>query len=157
MSTGIGAKNPETFSNSFYNVPKVKLIKENAIVPTKANEHDVGHDLYSVEEGVIPSGGRACVQTGIVIVPPNGYYGRICPRSGLAVKYGIDVGAGIIDPGYRGEVGVVLFNHGDKDFEYKVGDKIAQLVFHQVNCNGFIQVEELDNTERGEKGFGSSG
>ena len=88
---------------------------------------------------------------------PNGYYGRIAPRSGLAVKKGIDVLAGIIDSDYRGEIMVVLINLGKDAVLYNVGDKIAQIIFSKYETTDFNVVENLDDTNRAEKGFGSTG
>ena len=88
---------------------------------------------------------------------PEGTYGRVAPRSGLALKHSIDVGAGVIDADYRGEVGVILFNFGTKDFEIKEGDRIAQLVLEKIELSEVLEVQELDETVRGEGGFGSTG
>lgn len=88
---------------------------------------------------------------------PSGYYGRVAPRSGLAVKHFIDVGAGVIDEDYRGPLGVVLFNHGQNDFAVKKGDRIAQLLLEKIATPDIEVVEDLDETERGAGGFGSTG
>ena len=106
---------------------------------------------------VIPAGGRGVVKTDISIACPAGTYARIAPRSGLAVKKGIDVGAGVVDADYRGNVGVVLFNFGTEDFTVDVGDRIAQLILEKVNMAPVVEVEELTETERGAGGFGSTG
>ena len=138
---------------------KVYLRSEKAKVPTKGSALAAGYDLYSSEEAIIPAHGQGLVSTDISIIVPVGTYGRVAPRSGLAVKHGISTGAGVIDADYRGEVKVVLFNHSEKDFEIKQGDRIAQLVLEQI-INADIKeitLEELDNTERGEGGFGSTG
>lgn len=88
---------------------------------------------------------------------PEGTYGRVAPRSGLAVKNFIDVGAGVIDQDYRGNVGVVLFNHADVPFEVKKGDRIAQLICEQILYPELIELDTLSETARGEGGFGSTG
>ncbi len=95
--------------------------------------------------------------TDIQIELPTGCYGRVAPRSGLAAKNFIDVGAGVIDEDYRGNVGVVMFNHADQEFEVKKGDRIAQLICEQIFYPEIEQVEELSTTERGAGGFGSTG
>jgi dUTP pyrophosphatase len=97
------------------------------------------------------------VSTGIAIGIPNGTYGRVAPRSGLAAKHGIDVGAGVIDPDYTGEVKVILFNNSDNDFEIKKGDRIAQLILEKVLTPEIKELGELAKTLRGEGGFGSTG
>lgn len=110
----------------------VKKLCFDAIVPTRGSDRSVGYDLYSSEDAMVPcQAGRALVGTGITVVLPEGVYGRVAPRSGLAVKHCINVGAGVIDPDYTGEIKVVLFNHGEKDFEIKKGDRIAQLVLER--------------------------
>ncbi len=100
---------------------RIKKLTPNAIIPTRGSGGAVGYDLYSTDSVVVPPTHRALIGTGIAMVLPNGVYGRVAPRSGLAVKHGIQVGAGVVDPDYTGEVKVVLFNHGDKDFEVKKG------------------------------------
>lgn len=97
------------------------------------------------------------VPTGVRVAVPPGYYGRVAPRSGLAVKKFVDVGAGVIDADYRGDIGVVLFNLSDVPFEVKRGDRIAQLVIEKISMGDVIQVESLDDTQRGDGGFGSTG
>ena len=93
----------------------------------------------------------------ISISVPKGTYGRIAPRSGLAVKHGITTGAGVIDADYTGPIGIVLFNHGEQDFQIQEGDRIAQLILEQIANKPVIQVQKLTQTTRGDKGFGSTG
>ena len=135
----------------------IKKSDELAKTPTRANDSDAGYDLYSTQEGVIPAGGRRIVKTGISIAIPPGYYGRIAPRSGLAIKRGIDVLAGVVDSGYRGEVGVVLQNLSEHDFPFSQGERIAQLILEQCNTIGWVEVEELEDSVRSDGGFGSTG
>ena len=97
------------------------------------------------------------MKTGLSISFPAGLYARIAPRSGLALKKFIDVGVGVVDADYRGEVGVVLFNHGDQDFEVKMGDRIAQLILEKISTPEVEEVSRLDSTVRGSGGFGSTG
>lgn len=141
---------------------QLKVFKRstNATIPTKGSALAAGYDIYSSEDAVIPKKGQGLVATDLTIVVPVGTYGRVAPRSGLAVKHGISTGAGVIDADYRGEVKVVLFNHSDKDFDIKKGDRIAQLVLEKIVNADITEVsslEELDVTERGEGGFGSTG
>ena len=102
------------------------LVKRNpayplAKLPTRGSAQSAGYDLYACEDATIPRGGRTVVQTGIHIALPEGHYGRVAPRSGLAVKHGIDVGAGVVDSDYRGLLGIVLFNFGTEDFQCMYG------------------------------------
>lgn len=130
------------------------LVKRNpayplAKLPTRGSAQAAGYDLYACEDALIPKGGRAVVQTGIHIALPEGHYGRVAPRSGLAVKHGIDVGAGVVDADYRGLLGVVLFNFGSDDFQctcakltpVHAGDRIAQLLIEKISTPS---VEEVD-------------
>ncbi|RCN31640.1 deoxyuridine 5'-triphosphate nucleotidohydrolase, domain protein [Ancylostoma caninum] len=98
-----------------------------------------------------------CVSTGLQVELPYGYYGRVAPRSGLAAKNFIDVGAGVVDSDYRGELKVLLFNFGSTDFEVKKGDRIAQLICERIAHCTFMQCESLTDTTRGAGGFGSTG
>ncbi len=126
-------------------------------VPENAKEGDAGSDLRSSEDIIIPANGRCLVPTGISMAIPKGFVGLVWPRSGLAVKHGLDSGAGVIDSGYRGEIRVLLFNHSEIDFKVVRGDRIAQILIQKVEAPQFIKVDTLDETERGEGGFGSTG
>lgn len=133
-------------------------------VPHKANAQllmktrcNQGFDLKSVEEYEIAPGERKIVDTGLIINFPDGYFGLIWPRSGLAVKNGIDVLAGVIDSSYRGVVGVVLINHGDKSYFVEKGDRVAQLIIQREVEVEFEWGLMIEDTNRGDKGFGSSG
>ena len=97
------------------------------------------------------------MKTDLSIAIPLGTYARVAPRSGLAWKSFIDVGAGVVDYDYRGNVGAILFNHGDSDFVVKTGDRVAQLILEQIVTPEVIECEELEETERGAGGFGSTG
>lgn len=138
---------------------KIKKIDENAILPNYAHEGDAGLDLYAVKELVLKPGDRGLVHTGIQIELPKNTEAQIRPRSGLALKNGITTlnSPGTIDEGYRGEIGVILINHGNETFKVEQGMKIAQMVIKPVFKVDIIETEELSNTERNEKGFGSSG
>lgn len=137
---------------------KIKKLCYDAIVPTRGSDGAVGYDLYSSEDAIVPcQAGRALVGTGITTVLPPGVYGRVAPRSGLAVKHCINVGAGVIDPDYTGEIKVVLFNHGMNDFEVKKGDRIAQLVLERCETPPIEEISIVEDTERGSGGFGSTG
>jgi dUTP pyrophosphatase len=136
----------------------VKLLSENARAPTRGSDFAAGYDLYADCRAVVPPRGKALVRTGISIKMPEGVYGRVAPRSGLAWRNHIDVGAGVIDPDYRGEVAVVLFNHSEKEFVVEPGDRIAQLILEKFEFAPIrIIFGEMNETKRGEGGFGSSG
>ena len=136
---------------------RVKRFSSDAILPNRASGGSVGYDLYAVEDICVPRGARALVSTGIGIVLPAGTYGRIAPRSGLAVKKGIQVGAGVIDPDYTGEVKILLFNHGDAPFDITKGERIAQLILERCEIPDVQEIGEIEETSRGAGGFGSTG
>lgn len=136
---------------------KIKLLTENAILPTRGSEQAAGLDLYSTESILVGSLQREIISTGISIKVPKGFYGRIAPRSGLAAKYGIDVMAGVVDSDYRGEIKVILFNSSLEAFKIQRGDRIAQLILEQILIVEPEEVESLDETIRGADGFGSTG
>lgn len=139
------------------NSVNVKLLEKNAIIPTKANANDAGWDLYSIVDIVIPSKQRNTVKTGIALEIPEHMAGLIWPRSGLSVKKGIDVLAGVIDSGYRGEIMVCLYNTSDEHVSINRGDRIAQIIFQEVPCVMMLHQEGLGSSQRGDNGFGSSG
>lgn len=132
-------------------------LSERAKAPTRGSVDAAGYDLYAAEEKVIEPGKRACVKTDIQIEVPSGTYGRVAPRSGLAAKHGIDVGAGVVDKDYRGNVMVLLFNFGDAAFSVSPGDRIAQLVLEKICMAELEELPTLDETDRGDGGFGSTG
>jgi dUTP pyrophosphatase len=135
----------------------IKKLVSHAVAPMRATEGSAGYDLSSAVDAVIPPNGRLAVSTGISIGLPEGTYGRVAPRSGLAYKFGIDVFAGVIDQDYRGEVKCILYNSGDKPFAIKAGDRIAQLVLEVIKIPDVAVVLEIDDTVRGSGGFGSTG
>lgn len=132
-------------------------LTEHAFEMTKGSGQAAGFDLKSAYDGVVPARGKALIKTDIQIELPFGTYGRIAPRSGLTLKNSIDVGAGVIDRDYRGNVGVILFNHSDVDFIVKKGDRIAQLLCERIVYPILLKADTLTETERGAGGFGSSG
>jgi len=125
--------------------------------PAYAHPGDAGADIRSAIDATVPARGRALIPTGIRLALPQGHVGLVWPRSGLAVKHGIDCGAGVIDSEYRGEVKILLFNHTDTDFSVRPGDKIAQLLIQKVETARFEPVDTLPDSKRGESGFGSTG
>ena len=140
---------------------KVRRLTETSTLPTKAYSGDAGWDLYvdsEIERIIrIEPGKRALISTGCAFAIPEGYYGRIADRSSVAWKSGCHVLAGVVDSAYRGEVKVVLMNLTDKTVEIEHKQKIAQLVVTKIYTGELEEVEDLDNTDRGQGGFGSSG
>ena len=136
-----------------------RLVHPDAALPSYAHEGDVGMDVRSVEDVEIPSGGRALVHTGLVANLPEGWEIQVRPRSGLALKHGITVlnTPGTVDSGYRGEIGVILANFSQVPFSVRKGDKVAQFVVAPVSKAEVFATAEVDGTERGEGGFGSTG
>ena len=139
----------------------IKLLSPHAQLPSYAHLTDAAMDLYSAEEHIIPPRSRTLISTGIALQwygeDPSNYYLRIAPRSGLSVK-GIDVGAGVIDFSYTGIIKVLLINNTDQDYQVHIGDRIAQGILTQINR--FITmtiVDDLEETDRDQNGFGSSG
>ncbi|XP_077419168.1 deoxyuridine 5'-triphosphate nucleotidohydrolase, mitochondrial isoform X2 [Vanacampus margaritifer] len=132
-------------------------LSEHATTPTRGSTKAAGYDLYSAYDYSIGPMDKAIVKTDIQIAVPHGCYGRVAPRSGLAVKHFIDVGAGVVDEDYRGNVGVVLFNFSKQTFEVKKGDRVAQLVCERIAYPELVEQETLEDTERGAGGFGSTG
>ena len=151
---------------------KFQKISDFAVCPSRNTETDAGYDLYSTTSYSINPLERKLVSTGIKIHIPEGYYGRIAPRSGLAVKKGLDVMAGVIDSGYRGEIKVLLVNLNSDStkgtayenffgsfgkVDIKQGDRIAQIIIEKCYSPKWTEVDELSNSDRDEGGFGSSG
>src|SRR5699024_2562503 len=141
---------------------KVKMMKlhKDAIIPKQQHKGDVGLDLHTIDEGTLRPKGKALLRTGLAVKPPKGYEMQIRPRSGLAFKHGITVlnSPATIEPTYRGDVGIILYNTSDEPFKIKKGDRIAQAVFKKYEEKVEIEVvDELDKTARGAKAFGSTG
>jgi dUTP pyrophosphatase len=133
-----------------------KKLNKDAAIPTKAHELDAGFDLYAGCSHRILPGERAVVGTGIACKPPAGYAGYVWPRSGMASNMGVDVLGGLIDGGYRGEIKVILINHGYDCVYINKGDRVAQLVV-SVYLSEAEEVDSFDGGDRGTDGFGSSG
>jgi dUTP pyrophosphatase len=138
---------------------KVKRLVADAVLPQYARAGDAGLDLFAVTPLTLAPGASALVPTGIAIELPPGTEAQVRPRSGLALKHGITVlnTPGTIDEGYRGEVGVILINHGTRPFDVTRGMKIAQLVVSPRLSVDVVEVDALSDTERGAGGFGSTG
>jgi deoxyuridine 5'-triphosphate nucleotidohydrolase len=127
------------------------------VVPVCTSLDATGYDLFAVEEMVIPAYGRGLVNTGVSMEIPEGHYGQIKPRSGLALRKAITTDAGVIDRDFRGNIGVILVNHGKRKFAMKKGERIAQIILVKNSTPKVEVVDELNTTERGAGGFGSTG
>ncbi len=138
---------------------EVLIVCDEQMMPHYSQAGDAGADLRSSQALVIEPGQRALVTTGVSIALQDGFVGLVHPRSGLALKHGITVlnSPGTVDAGYRGEIMVTLINTGDLPFEIAVGDRIAQLIIQEVYRARFVQVEVLPGSDRGNRGFGSTG
>jgi len=168
----------EDYPELIYHEPpvlEVKRLFDDAELPHKGSDRAAGYDLHAhsyafIVDGkvcdtvkldddvlVIPANSRCLVKTGVAMAVPKECYGRVAPRSGLALKKGIDIGAGVIDEDYRGEVGAILFNLNSEPFEVRKGDRIAQFICERIVYPELEEVDELDDTERGAGGFGSTG
>ncbi|GAA98289.1 uncharacterized protein L969DRAFT_93109 [Mixia osmundae IAM 14324] len=135
----------------------VQRLSDKARLPTRGSALAAGYDLYSAESKTIPARGKALINTELSIAVPEGTYGRVAPRSGLASKHMIDTGAGVIDADYRGKVHVLLFNLSETDFQVAEGDRVAQLILERIVTPAVLEVESLSETVRGAGGFGSTG
>ncbi|MEK7227544.1 MAG: dUTP diphosphatase [Patescibacteria group bacterium] len=136
---------------------KVKKVYPDAILPSYAHVNDAGMDLYACEEVVVLAGKSARIKSGIAVEIPDGYAGLCWDKSGLSMNHGIKVLAGVIDPGFRGEVVMAVFNLGKEDYTFKKGDKVMQVLIQKVENANIIEAEKLSESARGEKGFGSTG
>ena len=136
---------------------RVVRLSEHARLPKRVDEGAAGYDLVAARHVVIPPWGRACILTDLAMTVPVGTYGRIAPRSGLAVKHGITTGGGVIDRSYTGNVGVILLNLNREPFTVDLGMRIAQLIVERIRLPPVEECWELTDTARGTSGFGSTG
>lgn len=135
----------------------VKRLTPLAVLPQRSSPGDAGYDLSSIAVTFLEAGARVSVSTGLSIQVPDGYYGRIASRSGLSLKNGIEVGAGVLDSSFRGVVSVLLYNHGSETVTLPAGSRVAQLIIEKIATPVVVEVESLHETARGEGGFGSTG
>lgn len=135
----------------------VKKLHEDAIIPSYAHSTDSGFDLHSIEEGVLYQGQSAMIRTGLAFSIPEGFEIQVRPRSGLAAKKSLQSHFGTVDQAYRGEVAIIMFNHSHTPFTFKKGDKLAQGVLAPILQAKLVEIDNLDETDRGTNGFGSTG
>ncbi|KAM0712149.1 hypothetical protein Q7P37_011243 [Cladosporium fusiforme] len=160
MASAGAAQPPALPSMSLEPAPpalQVKFLSSTAKAPTRGSAHAAGYDLYASKPTTVPARGKVLVDTDISIAVPAGTYGRVAPRSGLASKHSIDVGAGVIDADYRGPLKVLLFNFSEVDFKVEEGERVAQLIIERIYTPEVVVVQELEETVRGIGGFGSTG
>jgi dUTP pyrophosphatase len=136
---------------------KFRKVTPYAITPVRASKNSAGYDLFSATDRVIIPGGRSSIPTDLKIQMPPGVYGRVAPRSGMSIKSGVNVGGGVIDPDFRGNIHVILFNHGSNNLVIRTGDRIAQIIFEKIEHFAWVEGDNFEATDRGDKGFGSSG
>lgn len=136
---------------------KIKKLKDDAKVPTYAHPGDAGLDLYACEEVRIAPGARAIIGTGVAMEIPEGYVGLVWDKGGISMKGGLKTIGGVVDSGYRGEIMIGIINFSDKEYVFEKGHKVAQMVIQQKEEVTVEEIDELSDTERGDKKFGSSG
>jgi dUTP pyrophosphatase len=134
-----------------------KRLDPRAVLPTRGSSLAAGLDIYVIEDLTIQPGERVLARTGLAVAIPEGYYGRLAPRSGLATKKGLDVLAGVIDADYRGEIRCLLYNTGDEAIHLPAQSKICQLIIEKIITPTAVWGDEISDTDRGSGGFGSTG
>jgi dUTP pyrophosphatase len=134
-----------------------KRLDPRAVLPARGSSLSAGLDICSIEDVAIEPKHRALVPTGLAVAIPEGYYGRVAPRSGLATKKGLDVLAGVIDADYRGEIRCLLYNAGDDAIHLPAQSKICQLIVEKIITPAAVWADEISDTDRGSRGFGSTG
>lgn len=132
-------------------------VYEGGYMPERAHDMDAGADLRTPVETVLSAGGECIIDTQIAMEIPEGYFGKLESKSGLHIKHGIVCPGGVIDSGYTGTIVVRLENHSDTDYTFAAGDKICQIIIQPCHLCSFEEVDNLEETERGEDGFGSTG
>jgi len=142
---------------STLNLLRFKQLDQRAVLPKRGSALAAGLDVCAIENLEIAPKQRVMARTGLAVAIPQGFYGRVAPRSGLAAKNGLDVLAGVIDSDYRGEVCCLLYNTGDETINLPAGSKICQLIVEQIITPEAEWATDLDETARGAGGFGSTG
>lgn len=134
-----------------------KRLDPKAVLPTRGSSLAAGLDIYAIEDLAVQPGERCLARTGLAVAIPEGYYGRLAPRSGLATQKGLDVLAGVIDADYRGEIRCLLYNAGDESLRLPAQSKICQLIIEKIATPVAVWADEISDTDRGGGGFGSTG
>ncbi|QHR82561.1 deoxyuridine 5'-triphosphate nucleotidohydrolase [Brazilian porcupinepox virus 1] len=136
---------------------KCYKLSESGKLPKRSSDNSAGYDLFSAYDYIINPSERLLIKTDVVLEIPDGCYGRIAPRSGLSLKNNIDIGGGVIDCDYRGNIGVILINNGKCKYSISKGDRIAQIIFEKVEYPNIEEVNNITKTNRDNMGFGSTG
>jgi dUTP pyrophosphatase len=134
-----------------------KRLDPRAVLPARGSLLAAGLDIYAIEDLTLQPGERTLARTGLAVDIPEGYYGRLAPRSGLATKNGLDVLAGVIDADYRGEIRCLLYNAGDEAIHLPAQSKICQLIVEKIITPTAVWADDITETDRGSGGFGSTG
>ncbi len=134
-----------------------KRLDQRAVLPSRGSSLSAGLDIYAIEDLTIRPGERTLAQTGLAVAIPEGFYGRLAPRSGLATQKGLDTLAGVIDADYRGEIRCLLYNTGDETITLPAQSKICQLIIEKIITPNAVWADEISDTDRGSGGFGSTG
>ena len=133
------------------------MLDEGAYMPERAHDTDAGYDLRTPKRVIVRRNDSVVIDTGVHIEIPKGMFGKLESKSGLNVNHSVVSHGGVIDSGYTGSIKAKLYNHGGQDYIFNVGDKIVQLIFHKYEAPEFEVVDEFEETERGDNGFGSTG
>lgn len=136
---------------------RFKRLDSRALLPTRGSSQSAGLDIYAIEDLTIGPGERVLARSGLAVAIPEGYYGRVAPRSGLATQKGLDTLAGVIDSDYRGEILCLLYNAGEESIQLPAQSKICQLIIEKIITPAAVWADEITDTDRGSGGFGSTG
>jgi dUTP pyrophosphatase len=153
----LNSKEPDNSGDAHLCILSFRRLDPSAMLPTRGSAQSAGLDLYSIEDVTIEPTQRVLARIGLAAAIPEGHYGRIAPRSGLATKNGLDVLAGVIDADYRGEIRCLLYNTGDQTITLPAQSKICQLIIEKIITPEAVWADEIDETDRGSGGFGSTG
>ena len=136
---------------------RFKRLDPRALLPTRGSSQSAGLDIYAIDDLIIGPAERVLARTGLAVAIPEGYYGRIAPRSGLATQKGLDTLAGVVDSDYRGEILCLLYNAGEESIQLPAQSKICQLIIEKIITPAAVWADEITDTDRGSGGFGSTG
>lgn len=153
----MSSSQPAKTRDAEFDLLSFKRLDPRAVLPARGSPLSAGLDIYSIEDIAIEPGQRLIARTGLAVAIPEGYYGRLAPRSGLATLNGLDVLAGVIDADYRGEIGCLLYNASDEAIHFPAKTRICQLIVEKIATPTAVWAGEISETDRGSGGFGSTG